>query len=56
MHTKTFATIVRLAACAGVTGVLALGLQTSHHTTTATSATASTVVLADAPSSNPWEG
>lgn len=55
MHTKTFATIVRLAACAGVTGVLALGLQTTH-TSTATSATTSAVVLADAPSSNPWEG
>jgi hypothetical protein len=56
MNTKTFRTIARFAACAGVTGVLALGMQTAHHATTATSATATAVVLADTSDSNPWEG
>jgi hypothetical protein len=57
MNAKAFRTIARFAACAGVTGVLALGMQTAHHTTTATSASAaSTVVLTATPDNNPWEG
>jgi hypothetical protein len=55
MNARTVATIARFAICAGITGVLALGIQTAHHTTTATSATTA-VVLADGPASNPWEG
>jgi hypothetical protein len=56
MNAKAFRTIARFAACAGVTGVLALGMQTVHHTTTATSAGAATVVLTTTPDNNPWEG
>jgi hypothetical protein len=55
MNARTFQTIARLAVCAGITGILALGLGTTHHTT-ADQATTGTVLIADGPASNPWEG
>jgi hypothetical protein len=56
MNAKAFRAIARFAACAGVTGVLALGMQTAHHTATATSATAAATVVSTTPDNNPWEG